>query len=222
VSTSAASLEALIASRLSAAGLTVERGISELAAFLQLLAKWNRSINLTALSLARPSDAAVDRLIVEPVSAARFISADAAVWFDLGSGGGSPAIPMKVARPDLRLTMVEATAKKAAFLREAIRALGLSDTTVEAGRFEEVSADPRYVGRGDLVTARAVRTDESFYRAARELLGRAGQLWVFRSATAEKEPASNLFSESENYWLPAGGTRLQVLDACSTWNIETD
>ena len=49
-----------------------------------------------------------------------------ALWFDIGSGGGSPAIPLKLARPTLPLPMVESKTRKAVFLREAVRALGLA------------------------------------------------------------------------------------------------
>ncbi len=61
---------------------------------------------------------------------------------DVGSGGGSPAIPLKLAVPRLRLTMVEAKARKSAFLREAVRHLGLEQRSVETARYEELLARP--------------------------------------------------------------------------------
>ena len=94
-----------------------------LTAYYELLARWNRKINLTSLDNL---DEAIDRLILEPIAASRYLPASAKLLMDVGSGGGSPAIPFKLAVPRLRLTMVEAKARKSAFLREAIRHLGLT------------------------------------------------------------------------------------------------
>src|SRR5262245_46544264 len=109
------------------------------AAYLELLERWNRRINLTALPLDPPTDAAIDRLIVEPVAAARHLGTGDRTVVDLGSGGGSPALPFKIAARQVRLVMVESRARKVAFLREAARHLELADVTVEATRFEDAA-----------------------------------------------------------------------------------
>ena len=68
--------------------------------YYQLLAKWNAKVNLTAFRLAPGGeDEAIDRLLLEPVVAARYLPADAVTLLDAGSGGGSPAIPLKLAGP---------------------------------------------------------------------------------------------------------------------------
>jgi 16S rRNA (guanine527-N7)-methyltransferase len=117
--------------------------------------------------------------LIEPVAAARYLSKDSPVWFDLGSGGGSPAIPLKLARPGGQLTMVESRERKAAFLREAVRALGILNTTVEAARIESVAAIPRLAGTADLITVRAVRIDPALVEAIRTLLRFGGQVVLF-------------------------------------------
>jgi 16S rRNA (guanine527-N7)-methyltransferase len=151
--------------------------------YFQLLAHWNARINLTALPLDAPTDETFDRLLVEPLAAAKQIPNDVpSVWFDLGSGGGSPAIPLKIARPALKLTMVESKERKGAFLREAIRALGLADTSVETGRFETVAAKSTVAGGVDIVTVRAVRTDDQLFESAARMLKNGGQLLMFRPA----------------------------------------
>ena len=82
--------------------------LDPLEAYFRLLTQWNHKINLTALPLDAPTDETFDRLLVEPLAAAKQIPTHtASVWLDLGSGGGSPAIPLKIARPALRLTMIE-------------------------------------------------------------------------------------------------------------------
>src|SRR5258706_7726364 len=85
--------------------------------YFRLLAHWNAKINLTALPLDSPTDETYDRLLVEPLSAGRFVPDSPLTWFDLGSGGGSPAIPLKILLTRLKLTMVEAKALKSPFLR---------------------------------------------------------------------------------------------------------
>jgi 16S rRNA (guanine(527)-N(7))-methyltransferase RsmG len=135
------------------------------------------------LPLDVPTDETFDRLLVEPLVAARQIPThQPSTWVDLGSGGGSPAIPLKIARPMLRLTMVESKERKGAFLREATRVLGLADVGVETERFEVVSADSRFAGSADLVTVRAIRADLDLFEAACRLLKPGGRLLLFRPA----------------------------------------
>jgi 16S rRNA (guanine527-N7)-methyltransferase len=74
-----------------------------LAAFLELLFRWNRKINLTSL---RDTDDAIDRLLIEPLAVLRHVPPGSARLIDLGSGGGSPAIPLALARSDVDLMMV--------------------------------------------------------------------------------------------------------------------
>src|SRR5215472_6073091 len=75
---------------------------------------------------------------------------------DVGSGGGLPGLPLKLARPDLAVTLVEADQRKAAFLVRACAALGLDDVEVVARRAEDVGRDPRYRETFDLAVARAL------------------------------------------------------------------
>ena len=112
--------------------------------YFGLLDRWNAKINLTALPLRPPTDETFDRLFVEPLAAARFLPDESAMWLDLGSGGGSPAIPLNVVRPRLKLTMVESKVRKAAFLREAVRVLKLGNAAVENSRIELLPA--MYIG----------------------------------------------------------------------------
>lgn len=157
--------------------------LDPLESYFRLLAQWNAKMNLTALPLDPPTDETFDRLLVEPLAASRQIHADvASVWFDLGSGGGSPAIPLKIARPQLRLTMVESKERKSAFLREVARTLELTATVVLTARFEEVATSPEYLGKVDLITVRAVKTDHDLFETAEKLLSSSGRLFLFRQA----------------------------------------
>jgi 16S rRNA (guanine527-N7)-methyltransferase len=154
--------------------------LEPLEAYFSILKRWNARMNLTAFPLENPTDETLDRLIVEPLAAAHYVADAGGAWFDLGSGGGSPAIPLKIARPSLRLVMIESKARKAAFLREAVRSLGLSGSRVENARFEDVAAEFEDGGVADLVTVRAVKADDALFESAAQLLKKSGRLLIFR------------------------------------------
>jgi 16S rRNA (guanine527-N7)-methyltransferase len=148
--------------------------------YFDLLAKWNARINLTALQVEPVTDAAIDRLFLEPLAAARYFPDRWAHWFDLGSGGGSPAIPLRSVRAAGALTMVEAKTRKAAFLREVVRTLELEHVFVENARFEAIGSPD--VAKAQVVTVRAVRPDRQLAESAAGLLGFEGRLLVFTSS----------------------------------------
>jgi 16S rRNA (guanine527-N7)-methyltransferase len=147
-------------------------------AYLELLALWNAKINLTALD---DPDAAIDRLILEPLLAARHVPEGASV-IDIGSGGGSPAIPLKLAAPRIKLWMVESKTRKSAFLREAIRQLDLRESFVETKRYEELLSTPTLHESMDVVTIRAVRVEAATLLGLQAFLRPGGQLFLFRSS----------------------------------------
>jgi 16S rRNA (guanine527-N7)-methyltransferase len=177
-----------LVTRGSAAGIDLSPSLAtRLESYYRLLAHWNVRINLTALQLDPITDNALDRLLIEPLVAARYVPASLPVpiWFDLGSGGGSPAIPLKLARPSARLTMVESRERKAAFLREAIRVLDLEESDVEASRIQAIAASHPLAGSVDLVTVRAVRIDPSLFGSIRALLRSRGQVVLFGAKRAD-------------------------------------
>jgi 16S rRNA (guanine527-N7)-methyltransferase len=148
-----------------------------------LLERWNLTINLTALPLATFPDRTIDRLLVEPLMAASYVDDSPVRWIDLGSGGGSPAIPLKIVRPSARLTMVESKERKAAFLREVVRSLELVSADVLTSRIETL-AGAGLRETAHIVTVRAVKIDERLLDSAAALLTEGGQLMVFRSDIA--------------------------------------
>ena len=139
------------------AALGVELGaaaVAQLGDYLARLLAMNELVNLTAI--AEPAAAwerhALDALTLVPLLAdlgpgARLV--------DVGSGGGVPGIPLAIARPDLEVTLIEATQKKAAFLAAVADVLGLHNVTVRAER-AELLANGELRGAFDAVTARAV------------------------------------------------------------------
>ena len=153
--------------------------VEQFARYLSLLRQWNARMNLTTLA---SGDAAIDRLIVEPALAARSMDATAVHLIDIGSGGGSPAVPLKIMRPDVRLTMVEARTRKSVFLREVARHLALEDTVVETSTYERVFEEGRAAGI-DIVSVRAVKVDAAHLDMfARELSASGQILWFVSGA----------------------------------------
>jgi 16S rRNA (guanine527-N7)-methyltransferase len=176
--------------------------VQALETYFTLLARWNVKINLTALPLDPPTDEAFDRLLVEPLAAARHVGNEPLVWFDLGSGGGSPAVPLKLSRPVLQLTMVESKARKAAFLRECVRTLALDRTAVENQRFEDLIAGDGRRASAQLVTVRAVRTDAVLFKTAAELLADGGRLMLFSQRADPRPPIRRTTSRRQHQESP--------------------
>lgn len=150
-----------------ALGLT-EEARGRLREYRDLLLRWNQRFNLTAIREAE----AIDRLLIgdalamlpavdDAIAAARagrrgHSEGERPLLVDVGSGAGFPALVLKVARPEIDLTMMEATRKKVGFLEHVILALGLDRATALHGRAEEFGQQDRHRGRYDIVTARAV------------------------------------------------------------------
>jgi 16S rRNA G527 N7-methylase RsmG len=129
-----------------------EQQLSAIDAHLQLLQVWNPKINLTAI---RDESEAVRRHVAESLFLAAQLPEGTVTICDLGSGGGFPGIPVGIARPDCRVTLVESDIRKGVFLREASRAL--PNMKVVTSRFETFS--PRDDGF-DWLISRAVNMDQ--------------------------------------------------------------
>jgi len=121
-------IASLLTSRAERAGVALPNLLADrLVTYYEVLEHWNEKINLTSLSDA---DEAVDRLLLEPLAGARLLPTGARL-IDLGSGGGSPAIPLALALSSPVFVMVESRSRKAAFLREALRELAMSGSIAE-------------------------------------------------------------------------------------------
>lgn len=199
-----------IAARASRAGLHVANPLLQsLAAYVGLLMRWNRRINLTALA---DDDHGLDRLVVEPLVAAQRLPRTGVSITDIGSGGGSPAIPMKLAAPAVRLRMVESRTRKAAFLREAARQLGLEKTVVEACRFEDLAARGGGATESDVVTVRAVRIGSRTLRRIQPLVKAGGAVFLFRThADVEPDVPPPLRVDASYPLLDSPASRLLIL-----------
>ncbi len=171
---------------------TVPAGLyGSLTRYLELLLRWNARTNLTAI---RDPEQIVQRHFGESLFAglhlAGHLSARATL-LDFGSGAGFPGLPIQLLLPELQVTLAESQGKKAAFLREAVRTLGLG-TEVWASRVETMGAERRF----DAVTLRAVDRMAEATIVARSRVIAGG--WL---ATISTEP----LGVGEGYPLPRSG-----------------
>lgn len=118
------------------AGLPADAYVQFLA-YLELLVRWNARLNLT--SIREPAQI-IRRHFVECAFAAQHLPAEIETLLDFGSGAGLPGIPIAICRPEVRVTLAESRGKKASFLREAVRSLGIS-AEVYDGRVEDMAQD---------------------------------------------------------------------------------
>lgn len=179
--------------------------VAAAASFYELLFRWNRRVNLTALE---DGDEAIDRLIVEPFVAGHALPAGG-LLVDVGSGGGSPAIPLKLVRPAMDLVMVESRVRKGAFLREVVRHLGLAGVGVETRRLEDVAAGEDVVGRAVVISVRAVRLDETLLSGIERIGAPGVRLWAFGGLGQSEEPAGWAL-EASRPLVPVRGSVLRV------------
>jgi len=154
------------------------RLLEALQRYLDLLLRWNARVNLTAV---RDPEKIVTRHFGESLFAARVLlrgrdGAAASTLVDVGSGAGFPGVPMKLFAPQLRLTLIEVHNKKAVFLREVVRSLGLDRVEVFGGRAEH------WAKTADLVTLRAVEQFERALPVAAKLVAEDGRLGLLIGA----------------------------------------
>src|SRR3981081_2110761 len=148
--------------------------IAKIQEYIRLLLKWNQSVSLT--SVVDPVEILV-RHFGESMFICSLIPVEKCRLADIGSGAGFPGLALKIACPELRLTLIESNKKKCAFLSEVVRGLELENVGVMPIRFEEARVAPDFA---ELVTARAVGGFPDILRWAKAVLARRGHgiLWL--------------------------------------------
>ena len=118
----------------------------------EFMLEFNKKTNLTAL---RDEKSVISRHIADCLLAAKYLPENGTV-LDVGSGGGMPALPFAIVRPDLKIVALDATAKKTAYIASAAEHLGLKNVSILTGRAEELGTDTKYREKFDVCSARAV------------------------------------------------------------------
>ena len=174
----------------------LQRGLDQLAlalpegaqekflAYLELLAKWNKTYNLTAI---RDPDKMISHHLLDSLAVLPHLPAG--LLADVGSGGGLPGIPLAIAQPARRMTLNDANHKKAAFLQQAVIELKLTNAQVHVGRVQAWRPAQRFA----CVITRGFAELADFISACGHLLAPGGVLaamkGVFPRAELERVPA---------------------------------
>ncbi len=204
-----------------------ERQVQQFSAYLDLLLRWNARVNLTAV---RDAENIVTRHFGESLFAARCLFERDVLLsetpktddgrpktkgrlLDFGSGAGFPGLPIKIWSPQLRVTLLESNNKKATFLREVIRALGLVDVDVVSDRAENYRGAP-----SDVVTLRAVERFEASLMIATRLVSPGGRLAIL---VGENQVLKSKELISDFHWadpipLPLSLNRVVLIGSQST------
>ena len=170
--------------------------LAQFAEYTRLLAEGNRRANLT--SITDPAEVQV-RHHLDSLTAVLAIPEwrDGLRVVDLGAGAGFPGVPLKIAFPGIRLTLVESVGKKTAFLRDAVEQLGIADVEVLTARAEELARVEGYRGQFDVALARGVGAMPVLIEYALPLCKGHGLLlaWKGKDGPAEARSSTNALAE---------------------------
>lgn len=176
-------LAAQLAAGIAALGLAVPAPVQErLLAYLALLAKWNRTYNLTAV---RAESDMVTHHLLDSLTVLPYLGA-ADRLADVGSGAGLPGFPLAIVEPELLLTSIEANQKKSVFQQQVKIELGLANVNVHCGRVESLQPLAAF----DAVISRAFSDLAQFVRLAGHLVRNGGRLLAMKGAMPAAELAA--------------------------------
>lgn len=189
-----------LAGGLEAMGVRVEEARRErLLAHLDLIAKWNRVHNLTAV---RDPAQMVTLHVLDSLSLLAHLGA-AKTLLDVGTGAGFPGLPIAICRPDLRVTLLDSSHKKCSFLEQARGELGLANVVVACERVEQYRPGEPF----DLVVSRAFAELHDFVAQAGHLAARGGLLLAMKGVHPYEEiarlPASHRVAAVHELHVPA-------------------
>jgi 16S rRNA (guanine527-N7)-methyltransferase len=166
--------------------------VEAFAGYLSLILLWNSRFNLTAI---RSPALIARRHFLDSIAVSTFLQPTGRLM-DVGSGAGFPGIPIKIVLPQKDVTLVESRRKKANFMREVVRTLGV-DVTIVEGRAEELISQG--IGYLDEIITRAVGSIDLMMRLSSSLLHPEG-----RSLIMHGPKGSELFSRVQNDWIHHG------------------
>jgi 16S rRNA (guanine527-N7)-methyltransferase len=183
------------------------RQLEQIASYMDLLTRWNRAINLTAI--LDPGEV-IERHFAESIYITRFVDLQGEI-LDVGSGAGFPGLAIKIAKPELRVVLLEPVAKKRAFLKEVVRECKLDQVEVSGSRVEDYCAQA--LGGFESATVRAVGNLPMILSATARCLKRSGSIYLWLAGEVGPQHSlkdsgySELFRWSEPTPLPMSRDR---------------
>ena len=163
-----------------------DQQIAQFERYFQLLVEWNEKMNLTAITQR------------EEVYLKHFYDCLMVLWnmpledyalqlCDVGAGAGFPSIPLKIAHPELQVTIVDSLQKRLTFIEHLAEELGLEGVSCVHGRAEDVGQNPAYRGQFDIVTARAVASLNVLAEYCLPLVKIGGQFLALKAQKSDQE-----------------------------------
>ena len=177
--------------------------------YLQLLTKWNRVFNLTAV---RDMQAMVTQHALDSLAMVPYV--DCSPVLDLGSGAGLPGIPLAIALPTCSFVLLDCQQKRTLFLQQTITALGLTNVSVVTARIEEYKTATPY----KIITARAVASCTQLVRSSIDLIAADGR-WLLLKGNVNPDEYANLpesvrFSRVIPLIVPGLNKQRQLVEIC--------
>ena len=174
-------LEKEFSAALSAMGLELDAATqAKLLDYLALLAKWNKTYNLTAI---HEPERMLTHHLLDSLALLPYVSTER--LFDVGSGGGLPGIPLAIARPEMRVAVLDSNHKKAAFMQQAVIELKLGNVTVVCDRSEAYKPEALF----PQIVCRAFSDLNDFVRATRHALAPGGEWLAMKGVYPNEEIA---------------------------------
>jgi 16S rRNA (guanine527-N7)-methyltransferase len=194
-------LEKLLQQGLREMGLDLAAPVrKKLLNFLELLEKWNRAYNLTAV---RDPEQMVPRHLLDSLTVLPYLQGPRVL--DIGTGAGLPGIPLALARPDLEFTLLDSNAKKTRFATQALHELGLKNVSVVQERVEKFHPETKF----DTLIARAFASIPDMLAASRHLCAPRGRFLVMKGVFPQEE----LAAVTDGYRSEVTALRIPGLDA---------
>ena len=177
-----------------------EEKIEQFMLYLEQLLQWNKVTNLT--SIKDPHEIASKHFIDSLTALAATDFPSHAIVIDVGAGAGFPGIPLKIARSDLELVLVEPTKKKCSFLSSVVGSLKLTDVSIFPGTLQQYVAQTEYI-QSDVMVVRALRFDE-IEEQAMKVLKKMGKAVLYRAdkIRISSVPSGFVIQSEKSFSLP--------------------
>lgn len=163
-----------------------ERQLQQYARYLELLVEWNEKMNLTAIT--EPEEVYLKHFYDSLTLGLHFdLNQEGLTLCDVGAGAGFPSIPLKIAFPNIHVTIVDSLAKRITFLEELVKELGLEGVSLYHDRAETFGQNKQFRAQFDVVTARAVARMSVLAELCLPLVKKGGYFAAMKAASTEAE-----------------------------------
>jgi len=161
--------------------------IGQIEIYTDELKRWNKYVNLIS---RKDIDNILDKHILHSLSILKYVPIiDNAICLDIGSGGGLPGIPIKIAKPNMKLIMIDSIAKKVNIIKQIVEKLDLKNVELINDRVENLAKNKTYANSIDYVIARAVASTDLMLKWSIPLIKNNGKIILLKGGDLSKEIA---------------------------------